>query len=80
MRDMTVWEAFRGLFIDLTALIFNTVLLFIVRAQRGKERGTVQFRNLAVIVFFANALSQTWVFLARADLPVPPAIILFTQL
>ena len=77
---MTVMEAFRGLFVDLTALIFNIVLLFIVRAQRGKEYKTVQFRNLTVIVFFANAMSQTWVFLARADLPVRPVLILFAQL
>ena len=73
-------EAFRGLFVDFTALIFNIVLLFIVRAQRGKESGTAQFRNLATFVFLANALSQIWVFLARADLPVPPVLILLAQL
>ena len=81
MRDLTVSGAIQHMYIAITAMIFNIVLLLVFISQTsGQKRGSAPFRRLTGITLIANLLSMIAFFMMNVMLDIPIALALLSQL
>ncbi|MBQ9513153.1 MAG: response regulator [Lachnospiraceae bacterium] len=69
---ISVADALREIYVSLTALLFNLILLLVIRIQ-GYRTGTQTspFRNVALAILLSNALTCIQVFFNHADIGTP---------